>query len=215
MNDRLRNHLVALAAAVLTTAAPAQAYEAGDWIVRAGPTGILPVNSDSTDVPGIPNSGVEVDNAWTLGFTIAYLFTPNVGLELLGVVPPKHDINGDNSISSLDKLATTRVLPPTLSLQYYFDLAPSIHPYVGAGINYTTFFDEDTKGALSGTSINLDDSWGLAGQLGIDYDIGSNWLVNAAVWYIDIDSQAHIRGIGNVDVNIDPWVVNVGVGYRF
>jgi outer membrane protein len=215
MKNRVINSVAALAAAIVITAAPAQAYEAGDWIVRAGPTGILPLNSDSTAVPGIPDSGVEVDNAWTLGFTIAYMFTNNIGLELLGVVPPKHDINGDKSISSLDTIATTRVLPPTLSLQYYFDLSPKFHPYVGAGINYTTFFDEDTKGALSGTTINLSDSWGLAGQLGIDYDIGSNWLVNAAVWYIDIDPQAHIRGVGNVDVNLDPWVVHVGFGHRF
>lgn len=215
MKNRVRNSITALAAAILITGAPAQAYEAGNWIVRAGPTGILPVNSDSTDVPGFPNSGVEVDNAWTLGFTIAYMFTPNIGLELLGVFPPKHDINGDKSISSLDTIATTRVLPPTLSLQYYFDLSPKFHPYVGAGVNYTTFFDEEGKGALNGANINLSDSWGLAGELGIDYDFGSNWLANAAVWYIDIDPQAHIRGVGNVDVNLDPWVVHVGLGHRF
>ena len=215
MSNRLKIHVAALAAVLSITVESAQAYEAGDWIVRAGPTGVLPVNSDSTDVPGFPNSGVEVDNAWTLGFTIAYMFTPNIGLELLGVVPPKHDINGDDSISALDKIATTRVLPPTLSLQYYFDLSPTVHPYVGAGINYTTFFDEETKGALSGVNINLSDSWGLAGELGIDYEFGNNWLANAAVWYIDIDPQAHLRGIGNVDVNLNPWVVHVGLGHRF
>lgn len=214
MNKRVKNAVAALAAAILITAAPAQAYEAGDWIVRAGPTGILPTSSDSTDVPGT-GADLDVDNAWTLGFTVAYMFTSNIGLELLGVLPPKHDINCDDCPFSSDKVATTRVFPPTLSLQYYFNLSPRFHPYVGAGINYANFFDEEGKGALDAATVNLSDSWGLAGELGIDYDLGSNWLVNAAVWYIDIDPQAHVRGVGNVDVNLDPWVVHVGFGHRF
>lgn len=47
--------------------------------------------------------------------------------------------------------------------------------------------------------------------------------VNAAVWWVDIDTEATINAYaGNtradtstIDVDIDPWVYMVGVSYRF
>ncbi|MNP86354.1 Outer membrane protein W precursor [compost metagenome] len=56
----------------------------------------------------------------------------------------------------------------------------------------------------------------------MDYMINDNFLVNAAVWYVDIDTKATIDGpsalgVGKtkVDVDVDPWVYMVGVGYKF
>ena len=72
------------------------------------------------------------------------------------------------------------------------------------GVNYTCFFDEDTRGALKPLSIDLDDSWGLAGEVGLDYDLGNDWLISGQVWYIDIDTEADLKGVGKFDVDIDP-----------
>ncbi|MED5500920.1 MAG: OmpW family outer membrane protein, partial [Pseudomonadota bacterium] len=87
-------------------------------------------------------------------------------------------------------------------------------PYIGAGVNYTHFSDED----LDGGSLDLDDSWGAAGQLGVDLLIDDHWSMNAAAWYIDIDSDATAEVGGqsyDTTVHIDPWVVMGGIGYRF
>ena len=93
------------------------------------------------------------------------------------------------------------------------------HPYVGAGVNYTTFFDEDTKGAFAaatpGLDLELDDSWGLALEAGVDYELENNWLLSAQLWYVDIDTEAKVDTVPSFDVDIDPWVFMVGVGKKF
>lgn len=69
------------------------------------------------------------------------------------------------------------------------------------------------------SNLNLDNSWGLAGQIGMDYFITDNITLNAQVRYIDIDTKATVdlSGVGalDVDVDIDPWVYMVGIGYKF
>jgi outer membrane protein len=91
----------------------------------------------------------------------------------------------------------------------------AIHPYASLGLNYTNFFSEKTKGALSGNSLKLDDSWGVAGQLGIDIDVAPNWFVNADLRYINIESDATLNGEGIGAVEINPWVFGLNVGTRF
>lgn len=91
------------------------------------------------------------------------------------------------------------------------------------GVNYTCFFDEDAHGELEGlvgkTDLSLDNSWGLAGQVGADYALSNGWMLNAALWYIDINPTAKLKtaGAGNlkVDVDVDPWVFMVGLGKSF
>ena len=91
----------------------------------------------------------------------------------------------------------------------------NIRPYVGLGINYTFFFNEETSGALTGTSLSLDSSWGVAGQVGIDIDVAPNWFVNADLRYIGIDTEAKLDGVSIGTVDINPWVVGLTVGTRF
>ena len=198
------------------------AYEPGDWIVRVGPTLIEP-NDSSNDLDGVPNAKVRVDNNVTFGFTIGYMITSDVAIELLGVTPSNHDVRGKGSISSLGKVADVDVFPPTLCLQYHLNKFTAIKPYVGVGINYTHFSSENASNSLENalggdTSIDIDDSWGLAGQIGADIAINDSWMVNAAVWYIDIDADTTLK-TGNVsrdiNIDIDPWVFFLGVGKRF
>ena len=88
---------------------------------------------------------------------------------------------------------------------------------------YTKFFDEDIDGELESVlgkgDLELDDSWGLAGQIGVDYAINEHWLLNASIWYIDLQTDAKFKfDSGNVvkaDVDVDPWVYMIGVGYKF
>ncbi|MBE2295433.1 MAG: OmpW family protein [Phycisphaerales bacterium] len=189
----------------------AQAYETGDWVVRAGAWGVFPKSDNLSEVNGLPGIGLDVDDAYSLGFNITYMINPNIGVELLGAFPFKHDIKA----TGLGKVAETKQLPPTVSVQYHFLPNSNVRPYAGVGLNYTTFFSEKTKGALSGTDLNLDDSWGFAGQLGIDVDVAPNWFVNADVRYIDIDTKAKLNGAGLGTVKIDPVVFGINIGTHF
>lgn len=189
-------------------AGTAQAYQAGEWLGRVGVYGVFP---ESDNLKLAPGATIDVDNAYTLGFNFTYMVNPNIGIELLGALPFKHDI----SLSGAGRIGETKQLPPVVSVQYHIMPEGTVHPYVGLGLNYTNFFSEKTTGALSGNSLKLDDSWGIAGQLGIDVDVAPNWFVNADLRYISIKSDAKLNGVGIGTVDINPWVVGLTVGTRF
>lgn len=195
-----------IGAVVLAASSAASAYEAGDIIVRAGLASVQPTETmEAGSTLDTLNGGLGNDEQ--LGITASYMLTDQVGLELLAATPFKHNITANGA-----KIGDTKHLPPTLSLQYYpMDTQSALQPYVGVGVNYTTFFSEEsTLGDLK-----LDDSWGLAAQAGVDYAVSDNVVLNAAVWYIDIDSDASLNGGDIGTVEIDPWVYMVGVGYKY
>ena len=213
-------------AALLTTLplASANAYEAGDLILRAGPANANP-DASSSEVrlagTGIAGSSVDVDDNTQLGLTGTYMFSDSLGIGLLAATPFKHDVSASGI--GVGKVASVEHLPPTLTLQYFPRAGDAaVQPYFGLGVNYTTFFSEKTSGelnrALGESDISLDDSFGLALEAGIDVSLNQNWVLNAAVWRLDLDTDATINspaGQVTVDVAVDPWVYMVGLGYKF
>ncbi|HEX4882134.1 MAG TPA: OmpW family outer membrane protein [Porticoccaceae bacterium] len=201
----------------------ALAYQPGDFIMRAGVASVQP-NEDSGELKlnGTPLAGTEagVDNNEQLGLTFTYMLTSNWGLGLLAATPFEHDIRAKGV--GVDA-GSIKHLPPTLTVQYFpLDASSSWQPYVGLGVNYTLFFDEDVDSELEGLfgpgDLELDDSLGWAGQLGVDYLLDEHWLLNASVWYLDIDTDATFKFAANrvtANVDVDPWVYMLGVGYRF
>lgn len=216
-----KTHLaIALAGILFCSSGAALAYEKGDWIVRGGITLVAP--DDSSNNVNVGGSdlgiGVNVDSNAQLGLNILYFYSPQVAVELLAATPFSHDIG----LNTVGALGSTKHLPPTLSVNYYFaDPSAKFQPYVGAGLNYTIFFDEDFTAANSEagfSDLELDDSVGLAAQVGFDYIIDDKWSINTSIRWIDIDTEASfdLNGTaGNVDVEIDPLVYSVMFGYRF
>jgi len=214
MNKTIVSGLIA--AALLSTgfASSVSAHQAGDIIVRAGVAVVAP-NESSQDVAG--NGEFGVDDNTQLGLNFGYMLTDNIGIELLAASPFTHDI----SLDGVGKIAETKHLPPTLVAQYYFGSADSkLRPYIGAGVNFTNFFDNEFTNDLNGalTDLSLGNSWGLAAQVGLDYQINKNWLVNASVWYAQISTDVDFKLAGDavtIETDIDPWVYMVSVGYTF
>ena len=220
MRISLNLGLIIFSCVLLTS--PSFAYDPGTWFVRLGPALIEP-NDSSNDVEGLADTGVRVDNDVTLGFTIGYMLNSKFAIELLGVTPSNHDLRGKDGLGALGKIADVDVFPPTLSLQYHFSGNATLHPYVGVGVNYTNFVDDSVSSSLENalggdTRLDIDDSWGLAAQAGMDYSINDNWFVNTAIWYADIDADATLKTNGvrrDVDIDIDPWVFFAGIGRKF
>lgn len=189
-----------LATAVVVSAVPAMAYEAGDIMVKAGAVTVSPKSN-----PVSADKNIEIESDTQLGLTLTYMVTPQIGVEVLGATPFKHDVTAGGATA-----ATTKHLPPTVSVQYYPLSGESVlQPYVGLGLNHTFFFDED--GAIP----HLDKSTGLAYSIGLNYDINDQYLLNVAVWKMDIDTTINGGALDGVDVEIDPTVVFLGAGYKF
>lgn len=193
----------------------ALAHQQGEFFMRAGSATVRPTEG-SDNVLGM--GGFSVSNNTQLGLTFDYMVTDNIGIELLAATPFRHRVG----LGPTGDLATVRQLPPTLMAQWYFgDAKSKVRPYIGAGINYTTFFDTDFNqtGKDAGlTDLSVKDSWGAAGQVGLDYMVNDNWLLNMSVWYMDIDTEVKFKAGGeeqNIKTRIDPWVFMFSAGYRF
>tara|TARA_R110000868_G_scaffold284976_1_gene545397 strand:+ start:835 stop:1521 length:687 start_codon:yes stop_codon:yes gene_type:complete len=228
----MRTSLFTASLLALAIAAPlAQAYQAGDIIVRAGAITVDPQESSSDIWVGALNTDVAgtkatLDSDTQLGLNFAYMLTNNIGIELLAATPFSHDVGVQGmpgAFAGLNgNLGELKHLPPTLSVLYYpLDASSAFQPYLGAGINYTWFFDTElsseaeTKG-FSG--LDMKDSWGLAAQVGMDYMLTDNIMLNAQVRYIDIETTGTTSYGGQkvkVDVDVDPLVYMVGLGYKF
>jgi outer membrane protein len=221
-----KSSLRLFAVASLTTAQFATAFEQGDMILRAGFATVSPDDSSSNIVVGSDlGVNVAVDNNTQLGLNIAYFLTNNINVELLAATPFVHDVNFGVSdpLGTGDQLGEVTHLPPTITVNYYFnDASSKFQPYIGAGLNYTIFFDEEFTSANDAAGLkdlSLDNSFGLAAQVGADYMLNDKWFINGSIRWIDIDTEAsfNLNGAeGSVDsIEIDPWVYSVTLGYRF
>ncbi|MDT8311762.1 MAG: OmpW family protein [Methylophaga sp.] len=205
---------------------PVLAYDAGDWLVRGRVINVSPNDSSGTlSLNGTDTGlkGVKVDSDTVPELDITYMLTPYWGVELI-LGYSEHTVKGEKSWAVLGDVIDTKVLPPTLTLQYHFRPNADIRPYVGAGVNYTYFFDEKVPSSslLSspGDKVSLDSSWGWALQAGVDIAINQDWFVNVDMKYLDIDTTASFKNVlGNnsakIDADIDPFVYGIGIGRRF
>jgi outer membrane protein len=202
-------HLVcgAIAAASICLAQPAFAQSAGKWTLGVGVHQINPKSDNGSVLDGTLDLGIGSDVRPT--FTAEYFLTDHWGIEALASLPFQHDID----IKGVGKVGSTRHLPPTVSLQYHFNNGGSVSPFVGAGVNYTTFFSEETTGALDGLELELEDSWGLAAHAGLDFAVGKNGAVRLDVRWIDIDSDVMVEGAEVGTAEIDPLAY--GITYVF
>lgn len=211
----------ALALVLLAAASTPAAAEQGDLLVRLRGIIVAPTEDSGAVTPTFPTGSVSVDNAIVPEVDFTYFLTDNIGAELILATTP-HDISGEGALAGLGEIADTMVLPPTLTLQYHLNPAGKIRPYLGVGVNWTIFYSEDSKAALDNaigaTTVDLEDSVGVAFQAGLDFDITERVFVNLDVKYVDIDTTATLNTgglINTVDVDLDPIVGGIGFGMRF
>ncbi len=192
---------------------------AGDWIVRLRVINIDP--NESSDKIGETGTEVAVDSATVPEVDVTYNFTKRLGLELVAAIAD-HDLNASGGALNGADLGTVSILPPTLVLQFHPFPGGLFDFYIGAGVNYTNFYDYDLSSDLAGigvTDIDFDSSFGLAGDIGLSFFFGDHFHLNGDIKYIQIATDAKIRTadgvLDTVSVDVDPWVFGLGVGWKF
>lgn len=210
----MKKTLLAIAALTALTSGAAMAQQQdGKWMVRMRAVHIDSSNGGSTNVPGVGDLDLSVNNKTIPELDISYFFTPNFAAELILTYPQKHDVR---SGALGGKIGSVKQLPPTLLAQYHFTNFGAFKPYVGAGINYTRFSSVkwDSNVAALNPSVKKN-SWGGALQVGFDYALDKNWSINFDVKKVYMKTDVSLGGQKIGDLKIDPVLVGVGVGYRF
>ncbi|MDO1560002.1 OmpW family outer membrane protein [Brevundimonas sp. 2R-24] len=211
--------LTAAFAAFAAGAAHAQSADdwtpprAGDWIINGRATSVSPVADDAILTSAGAATGLNVDVGDdvmpTLGFT--YFVTDHVAVEaILGTT--RHEIRAQGGATDV-KVHETWVLPPVVTVQYRPLTEGRVSPYVGAGVNAMIFYGGDDA---NGFTVDLDNGIGYALQAGADIGLRGPWSLNLDVKKVWFDTDASINGGAlRSDVNLDPWVVSIGLGRRF
>ncbi len=212
-----------LAAGILAVSLPAFGA-AGDIILRVRGIGIIPTSDGYGISPGLLTTGLDPRPMVVPEVDITYMITNNIGIELIAATSP-HDLEFTGANAALGDAGDLMLLPPTLLLQYHFQPDKTFRPYVGAGINYTIVYAENASKSLEDTlgptSLHADNSLGWAIQAGFDYDLSGEWFLNFDVKYIDIDTTLVLKSGAagatrrQIEVEIDPVIVGIGVGIRF
>ena len=179
----------------------AQAKE-GPWMVRVRAVNLTSANTDNTGL------GLSVNNKTIPELDISYFINKNVAVELILTVPQEHTLN--STVVGGD-IGTLSQLPPTLLVQYHFDM-PGYKPYVGAGINYTKFSSVNLT--VPGADIDRD-SFGAALQVGVDIPLSGNMYLNFDLKKVYIGTDVSIAGVNQGSFKVDPVLFGMGVGWRF
>lgn len=189
-----------LASAAL--AAPAAAQSAGDMTLGLG-FGLVSPKSNNGTVAG---ADLDIDDNLRPTFTFEYFVRDNIGVELLAALPFKHDLNLGGS-----KIGTTKHLPPTLTLNWHIPTNGPLTPILGVGVNYTTFFED--RSPLG--DLKIDNSWGLAAHVGVDYALTEKSAVRFDLRYIDIDADVRLDGVKIGKAEVDPLVTGISYIMKF
>ena len=213
---------VATPAAAQTNADQQTGVRSGDVLLRVRAIMVAPNERSGSVLPAFPGEKVRVDNSFMPEVDATYMASDHVGFELIASTTKHHADGRTGTTGSIGRLASTWVLPPTLTAQYHFAPASHVRPYVGAGLNYTIFWNEKASSglvaAVGPTRVKMSDSFGWAAQVGIDVDISKRMFVNLDAKYIKIRTTARLDttavGTQNVRIHLDPLVVGVGLGIR-
>ena len=192
------------------------------WQARLRLISIIPNESATIDAIG---GDVDISTAFVPELDFTYFFDKNWAAELI-LGTAKHDVStvasnltpvGGPASADID-LGSVWLLPPTLTFQYHF-YAGDFKPYVGAGVNYTIFYGADE--GPTADNVDYDNSFGVAFQAGIDFNLSDKWFLNLDAKYITISTDATVdatTALGatvGADVDINPFVIGFGLGMKF
>jgi outer membrane protein len=189
-------------------------FQSGSILIRARALDVDPQVGSSVSVV---QGSVKASNNLVPEVDASYFFTPNIAAELIAAVT-YHTVKDENSIAGTLPLGSVRLLPPTLTAQWHFLPGSRFNPYVGAGINYTFFYGVKGSTLPIIYSTHYSDNVGGAVQLGFDYKVTGNWYLNIDAKKLFLHTDVSLgTAVGPVkaSVDLDPWIIGVGVGYKF
>lgn len=180
----------------------------GDWMFRLSAIYAHPFD-DSGALSTLASSGVDVDDGWGGEVSLGYMIMDQLSV-VATVSSSTHDVHGEGALAGT-KVGSVMIVPCTVFLQYYITHDWNAQPYVGVGFNYTPIVNEDC--AIASTSLSAKNSYHVAFNGGMDWQLTEDWTMNAEVKFIIMNTEANLKGAteGVVDIDINPLIVGVGL----
>ncbi len=196
--------------------------QAGDFMIRGRALVVLPNEDSEVTLNGVSlgDDTVEITVQQVPEVDFSYFITDHIALELIAALSEHQIALADSAVGDVD-LGSVFLLPPTLTAQYHIFPNRRFSPYVGVGVNGTFFLGEDTTEGGPVTDLGIETvSVGFAVQAGIDYFITDNFFLNADLKRLFLNADAEISTVLDpnpveADIDIDPWIFGVGVGFKF
>lgn len=227
-----KNKLMAhLAAALLSTGAvSAQALEAqggGTWLVNGGVMYLKPnTESGTLTSPSPPNTTVDISDDTQPTVAVTYMLNDHWSVELPLGLGFEHDIEGTGSIAGVGKVASVKVLPATVFLQYRFgEPTARVRPYAMLGATYAYFYDEQGSAALNGlnplnpiggqTGLSVKSKFAATPGVGVTVRINERWFVDAQYAHSFLTTTSTLSTGQSIETKLDPDLLKLGIGLSF
>lgn len=198
--------LIAAGAAALGLLASTNSWaDQGDIIARVRAISIRPDVHTSGTLSALSTS---INEATVPEIDFTYMIRDHIGVELI-LGTSRHKVT-----SNAGSLGGLSVLPPTLTLQYHFNPQGRVRPYVGAGVNYSWFYNDKLTYGGEGVQVKHS-SFGPALQIGVDVQVSKKIFVNLDLKKLWMRTDPELGGASLGTLKIDPWVLGIGVGTTF
>jgi outer membrane protein len=204
----------AVALAVLASLTSSAFADESPLMVRLRGVYVQTANkSDAITALGVTKNDITAESKLIPEVDFSYFFIPNLSAELILTVPQKHDIR----VKGLGSLGTVTELPPCLTAQWHFMPGAAVNPYLGVGANMTLITGQDLVAPVAGALYVNKTSFGYVGQLGADFKLSGNLYANVDVKYVSMKFDVKDKATNTkvTTVTLDPWLLGMGVGYRF
>lgn len=155
--------------------------------------------------PGTLNGTVEADTAVAFGFVYEIRLSDRVGLES-GLFLADFDFDLAASGGS-GQFGSALAVPITLGVDFHPLKSRRVDLYIGPLISYTLWGDLETPVG----DVAVDADLGVGAVAGVDILLGrSDWIFAVGVRYVGTSLSD-----SSIEIDVDPILAEVGLGYRF
>ncbi len=186
---------------------------AGDVMVGARFLAALPQVSSTVDNIG---GSIALTNEYVPELYATYFFTPHIGVNAIAGMA-RFGATDKGSAAGDVSLGSVYLIPATITAQYHILPKGPFDPYVGAGGSYFMFFDAQPASSPV-LNTKYDNAFGYAFEIGANYRIAHRWYANVDATKVMVHTVSNVdstAGHVHANVSLDPWLVGVGVAYRF
>lgn len=193
----------------------------GDWMLT-GRAMHVP-GGDPSAVVGSTGSTLDLSSGGGLAVDATLLFSERFGASL-SLAGSRHHLRlvGDPPCCGGTLDGDSLWLPAlTVTAQYHHPVYGPWDPYVGLGVVWAEpiYSLSDQLEASGVERLDFEGNPGVAAQIGVNYDRDSHWYANLDLRYlaISLDARAKLSDgdAGPVSIDMGPWVIGLGFGYRF